>query len=208
MCDANLRITYVSVAGNGGTNDARAFKRLHKLRDWLLRLPDGFFILGDNAYGLTNKLLIPFSGSSKQDENNDAYNFYLSQLRICVEMAFGRLSTKWRIFRSDLLAVNGLEKNCQIVRVGMNLHNYVINADRLNFLNVSKDDLESFGVERLSKISFDNNGYYPIVDDEIRSTTRTSVDGGNDDRRNLVVEGISERGLRRQQYNVNRNINI
>ena len=45
MCDANLRITYVSVAGNGGTNDARAFKRLHKLRDWLLRLPDGFLCL-------------------------------------------------------------------------------------------------------------------------------------------------------------------
>ena len=166
------------------------------------------FILGDNAYRLPNKVLIPFSGSSKQDANNDAYNFYLSQLRIRVEMTFGRLSTKWRIFLSDLLAVNGLEKNCQIVRVGAKLHNYVINADRLNFLNVSKDDLELFGVERLSKVSFDNNGYYPIVDDEIRSTTRTSVDGGNDDRRNLVVEGISERGLRRPQHNVNRNINI
>jgi len=75
MCDANMRITYLSVAGNGGTNDAQAFRKFNKLRDWLFRLLDGFLILGDNAYGLTKKLLIPFSCASKQDSHNDTYNF-------------------------------------------------------------------------------------------------------------------------------------
>ena len=134
------------MAGNGGTNDARAFKRLHKLRDLLLRLPDGVFILGNKVYSLSNKLLIPFRGSSKQDINHDTYIFFLSQLRIWVEMSFGRLCTKSRIFHSDLLAMNGMEKDCQIVRVRAKLRNYVTNADRLNFLNVSEEDLESFGV--------------------------------------------------------------
>ena len=98
MCDVNLRIYYLSVSGNGGTNYTRAFKKLYKLRKWLLPLPDGFFIIKDNAYALLNKLLIPFSGGNEQDANNDTYNFYLYQLRIWIETTFGRLTTKWRIF--------------------------------------------------------------------------------------------------------------
>ena len=183
MCDTNLHITYILVAGNGGTSNAQTFRKLHKLRDWLLRLPDGFFILGDNAYGLTSKLLIPFSGASEQDTFNDTYNFFLSQLHIRVEMAFGRLSTKWRIFRSNLLAVNGIQQKIQIVRVGAKLHNYVINADRLNFLDIFEDDIESFGVERLGKVSFANNGYYSVVDASEHTITSTRVDGSDDDRR-------------------------
>ena len=34
MCDANLRITYLSVCRSGGSNDARAFRKLHHLREW------------------------------------------------------------------------------------------------------------------------------------------------------------------------------
>ena len=36
MCDVNLYITYIVVAGNGGTNNIQTFKKIHKLRDWLL----------------------------------------------------------------------------------------------------------------------------------------------------------------------------
>ena len=61
-------------------------------------MPDDFFLVGDNAYPLSDKLLIPFSGATKHRTYCRTYNFYLSQLRIRIEMAFGRLSTKWRIF--------------------------------------------------------------------------------------------------------------
>ena len=62
--------------------------------------------------------------------------------------------------------------------------------------------MESFGVERLNRVSFDNNGYYPTVDDGAINTTCTRVDGDNGDRRQLIVEGITERGLSRPQRNV------
>ena len=129
MCDANLRIRYAAVAASGKTNDCRAFRKLYHLKEWLDSLPDGFFIIGDNAYGLCNRLLIPFSGADKSEEENDVFNFFLSHLRILIEMTFGRLTTKWRIFRKDLCHENGTIKNCKIVRVAMKLHNYVIDSD-------------------------------------------------------------------------------
>ena len=76
MCDVNLRFTYLSVCASGGTGDARAFRKLHGLINWLESLREGFYIIGDNAYELTNKLLIPFSGARRLDEDNNNYIFF------------------------------------------------------------------------------------------------------------------------------------
>ena len=168
VCDVNLRIIYLSVAGVGQTNDARAFRKLTKLRECLSKLGN-YFILGDNAYPLLKSLLIPFSGADAQDEFNDSYNFHLSQLRIRVEMCIGRLTTKWRIFRSKLLAAHGTPKNCKIVRVGAALHNYVINADNLNFRNVPDDDFDTLEVEPLEEGPDGNRGFLEVVDNNIHN---------------------------------------
>ena len=63
----------------------------------LTSLPPGLFGLGDAAYTLSEHLLIPFTGSDRLDPAQDAFNYYLSQLRIRVEMAFGRLVKKFGI---------------------------------------------------------------------------------------------------------------
>ena len=103
MCDTNLRIIYISVVGPRNTNDARAYHKLMGLHTWMDQLESKYFCSGDNAYPLINEMLIPFSESERHDnEYNMIYNFYLSQLRIRVKMTFGRLTTKWRIFRSYL----------------------------------------------------------------------------------------------------------
>ena len=146
VCDANLQIIHLSMAGVGQTNNAWAFCTLTKLQEWLSSLED-YFIVGDNAYPLLKSLLIPFSGADSHDNYNDSYNFHLSQLRIRVEICFGRLTTKWQIFRSKLLLAHGTPKNCQIVRVGAALHNYVINADNLNFRDIADNDLDTLKVE-------------------------------------------------------------
>ena len=103
MCDANLQFVYISVvAAPGKMNNNRAFGRLSELRKWLDGLPEEYFVIGDGAYTLSNKILIPFSGSQKHTTHNRTYSFYLSQMCIHIEMAFGNLTTKWRIFRSNL----------------------------------------------------------------------------------------------------------
>ena len=94
MYDANLRIIYFPVAGPGKMNDARAFRRLIGLRRWIDELDEGYYISGENAYPLSNSLLTPYSGSENFEMYKDVYNFYLSQLRIRIEMCFSCLTTK------------------------------------------------------------------------------------------------------------------
>jgi DDE superfamily endonuclease len=91
--DASLRFRYVCVAGPGKINDGRAFTRCNLLVQWIDNLPEKYFICADNAYTLSNKLLIPFRGNQANPIFHSSYHFYLSQLRIRVEMAFGRLCT-------------------------------------------------------------------------------------------------------------------
>ena len=90
ICDANLCFIHIAVAGKGQTNDARAFRKMTVLQKWLDSVANlGYFIVGDNAYPIMNTLLIPFSGADARNEWKDLYNFYLSQLKICIQMSLG-----------------------------------------------------------------------------------------------------------------------
>ena len=113
-------------------------------------------------------------------------------------MSFGRLTGKWRIFRSDLSNVNGSEKNTKIIRVGAMLHNFVINSDHLNFLEVDDSDWTTIGVESLKDGPEGNKGYLPIPFEE-------EEDPLSFNRRNFIVNEIKERELRRPTYNIDRN---
>eukprot|EP00985_Skeletonema_marinoi_P006712 scaffold2915_cov88-Skeletonema_marinoi.AAC.1 len=125
LCDPDLLFMYFCVAAPGKTNDVRAFGRCRALKEWLAKLPDEYFIGGDNAYTLTDKLVTPYTKAEIDgDEHKRTYNYYLSQLRIRIEMAFGRLTTKWRRLRSTLNFSN--KTNSQIIRVCTKLHNYCI----------------------------------------------------------------------------------
>ena len=201
VCDANLRFIYFAVASPGKTNDLRAFGRCEKLQRWLHNLPNEYFLVGDNAYTLSNDMLVPFSGSQKQNEYNRSYNFYLSQLRIRIEMAFGRLTSKWRIFRKNL--DYSLETNSKICVVAARLHNYVIDNDRLDF-RTSPDSntsmqISEFGVESLPDGPENNIGYLPSNTDEDQGGVESS------DRRNGILVGIRQRQLLRPEHNLLRN---
>jgi hypothetical protein len=101
VCDSRCRFVYAAIAAPGGTNDIAAFRKtsLHKIVD---NLPLGKYVIGDNAYACTEHLLTPFPGEQRNEPRKDAYNFYLSQLRIRIEMTFGLLVNKWRIFKRPL----------------------------------------------------------------------------------------------------------
>ncbi len=57
--------------------------------------------------------------------NNNVFNFHLSQLRIKIEQAFGLLVNKWRVFKKSL-EVN-LKCVPRVVECCMRLHNFFIN---------------------------------------------------------------------------------
>ena len=87
-CDSECRFVYAAIAAPGGINDLAAFRKtsLYKIVE---KLPLGNYVIADNAYVCTEHLLTPFSGEQKNEPMKDAYNFYLSQLRIRIEMTFG-----------------------------------------------------------------------------------------------------------------------
>lgn len=66
---------------------------------------------------------VPLKG--QQVGYNDAYNFYLSQLRITIERAFGTLVHRWSILRGPLLVP--LPKVAPLVMCLCRLHNFCIN---------------------------------------------------------------------------------
>jgi hypothetical protein len=85
ICDLKCRFIYLASAAPGGCNDIVAFRRFG-LQQMINSLPLGHYILvGDNAYVCSEHLLTPFSGN---ESRKDSYNFYISQLRIRIEMTF------------------------------------------------------------------------------------------------------------------------
>ena len=91
----------VALAAPAASSDISAVG-FSKMDQKIENLPEGMFVAADNAYTCSEHLLIPFSGADKFVPRFDAYNFHLSQVRIKLEQAFGRLTNKFRILTRSL----------------------------------------------------------------------------------------------------------
>jgi DDE superfamily endonuclease len=122
-CDADCRFTYLGIGGPGVTKDRQGVKEsglFHKVQG----LPRGFVCVSDCAYMPTEKMIPTFGGDLALKRDNDNFNFYLSQLRIRIEMAFGLMTKKWGILQRPLTnsLVSIKHMMCCIAR----LHNFCI----------------------------------------------------------------------------------
>ena len=198
MCDSWLRFTFFSIAAPGKVPDQVALERtyFHQILD---AIPNFHYILGDAAYTLTNKVLTPFTGSQRNVPEHDSFNFHLSQLRIRIEMAFGRLVGKWRILRAPLQQ-GSLKRNIQIIMACARLHNYVINQDvdlAIDPFSLTSDyhDISPLQTEGglLSHL-----GYFPTVE-PFNNVAGTS------EMRSVIVDYIKEKNISRPQSNIDRN---
>jgi hypothetical protein len=207
LCDHSLRFRYVCVAAPGKTNDHKAFERCTALQTWLASLPSTYFVVGDNAYPLSNQLLTPFKGRQKLDVYNSSYNFYLSQLRIRVEMAFGRMTTKFRIMRHKMTC--SLSTQSKIIHAVTRLHNFVIDVDGIGVpdipIRIGPDDsidqgeLERLGIDPLLAMDENsNNGFLsvPYDNNEVISSARQSA----------IVDVLRVKTIQRPVYNIERNV--
>jgi hypothetical protein len=121
ICDSNRVFRWFSASTCGSTHDATAFDATH-LHQRLEgnELPDGFVIAGDEAYGLREYLVTPYSGSNLCS-SKDAYNFYQSRCRINIECAFGMLVARWGVLWRKIDVA--LERVPLIIGVCLKLHN-------------------------------------------------------------------------------------
>ena len=188
-CDHLCRFNYVSVAAPGGAHDLGAYSRI-RISQIVENLPSGYYIIGDNAYMATEHLITPFSGSQKLEPLNSIYNFYCAQIRIRIEMAFGLLTTKWRVFRSPLQMQ--LKNASKVVLTAVILHNYVINSNNSTLDDEVDPMFTSYDGRQL--------GYVPSSIQTIREKSQSVI-------REHIVQTIHERNLTIPTHNLVRNAN-
>jgi hypothetical protein len=82
ICDSVLSFIYMAVAAIGRTT--RAVGRLEELQKWIDNLPQQCFLVGDCAFILSNKIIVPFSDLQSTQEYQTTYSYFLSQLRISI----------------------------------------------------------------------------------------------------------------------------
>jgi DDE superfamily endonuclease len=132
-CDHHCRFTFIGVAGPGVMGDREAIGQI-SLGKLIEALPGLYCVIGDCAYTPTEHLVPIFRGDQALLPRNDNFNFFASQLRIRIEMAFGIMVKKWSILSRPLTVK--LKNIKKIIVTIAKLHNYCIN-ERLG--NVSDE---------------------------------------------------------------------
>ena len=84
------------------------------------------------------------------------------------------------------------------MRVGAKLHNFVLNLDQLNYINVEDLDWVTLGVEALKDGPVGNKGYLPIPIEEEEDTLSFNC-------RSYIVQELKLRELQRPDANIERN---
>lgn len=177
--DSLCRFTAFSVNSPGGTNDSYAFQKW-KLSQMLQEISGPYFVIGDNAYVQSRRVITPINKAQLDDRpERDSYSFHVSQLQIQVKMAFGLLVNTWRILKQPLLVSL---RHCRIlVSACFRLHNFCI-TQRCQSTKSSPDQLvqsflrevrtwtgeRSLEYERCD-VELENGSHVDVMDEKVRS---------------------------------------
>lgn len=189
IADSEYRFLYFSAKCVGSTHDALAFavSDLGKsLKDNKI-LPQ-YWIACDEAYGCSENLICPVPRSQASDVE-DAFNFFLSSMRIHVEQAFGGLVARFPIIKRGLEFE--LYRNIRVVCLCMKLHNFCIdNSDNSYFKSIApaeqrkaEEDIAKWYVS--AALEFDAQVGNP------------RMGSGSDSKRRQLIDIIRRRGLLR-----------
>ncbi|XP_065356336.1 uncharacterized protein LOC135950730 [Calliphora vicina] len=137
VVDANSKFIYIDVGGNGRASDVVVLKNSslqQAMNQGKLNFPDdealpgqvaktSYFFIGDDIFGLDRNMMKAYNRNRKLTTPEEIFNYRLSRARMTVEMAFGRLANRFRIFHRpievDLLTTDKIVQTCCV------LHNFL-----------------------------------------------------------------------------------
>lgn len=122
ICDSRRRFIYYDMSFEACTHDSLAWSGspLGGRIDALLKQHDqGYFLNGDNAYVLSNTMIVPGGG--------DDFDFYQSSNRMAIECSFGMLIRRWGVFWRPLEVK--MSRRVSLIGAAMKLHNFCINEN-------------------------------------------------------------------------------
>ena len=124
--DGKYRLLYFSLRCPGATHDSLAFA-VSNLRAFLEsgRLRQAVWGVGDEAFVCTEVLKVPIPASlAPPGSPEDAFNFFLSSIRIHIEQAFGMLVARWNLLRAGLRY--SLQNTFTTIQAMLLLHNFCV----------------------------------------------------------------------------------
>jgi hypothetical protein len=140
ICNHNLKFTWIEMKWPAATSDYMVWVTSSlaiELDNDVEKLIEGGTLVGDCAYVKKLYMATPLKGFLGGHE--DAYNFYLSQLRITIERAFGVLVSQWAILHSPLICP--IAKVSPLVLSLIRLHNFCIDQNELTSMGVPAKNL-------------------------------------------------------------------
>ena len=148
LVDSDYIFRFCSAVCTGATHDALAFS-VSGLKREIDRgaLFHIFYIVGDDAYSLTNHVIIPCS-KANADVDQDNFNCFQSSHRMHIEQAFGMLVSRWRILKGGLQY--SVKRSTIIICLLMKLNNFILENDTSRSIIVhtlSQGDREALEVD-------------------------------------------------------------
>ncbi|CAB9512485.1 expressed unknown protein [Seminavis robusta] len=135
-------------------SDDRNAMRQCALQNLVESLPTGVCVIGDAAYIPTEHMVPVYQGSDKLIPLYDNFNFYASQCRIRVEMAFGIMQMKWGLLSRPVGC--SLKNMIWLAQAIARLHNFCIN-----------ERLETAGPTTEPVTNVNGTGYIPSVPHDV-----------------------------------------
>jgi hypothetical protein len=184
-CDSECRFSFIGVAGPGVMPDRDAINQV-RLGQLIESLPYGYCSVGDPAYTASDRLVALFYGDAAKKCENDNFNYYASQLRIRIEMAFGLMQQKWGILWKPVRYP--ITKMKYLVIAIARLHNFCIN-ERLARHATNEEATNDSSLAHIPSQLHERNGT-PLDDEEADqhgyATTAISPRGHSTTRVNMV----------------------
>ena len=203
VCDAKYRVRYFSNTCTGSTNDALAWECAsvyRKIKDE--GLPDIFYMIGDDAYKGGGDVVTPYPGANLSHDK-DAFNFYHSSSRMCIEQTFGIWKERWGVFhRPSPLRLHNFK---DIVEASFILHNMVIDDPEASRINqVFRGNYEEFSdVQPGDRLEV-------ILNDTMSAQELSDLPDNASRKRDILCKHMHEIGLFRpahSQWGRNANLN-
>jgi DDE superfamily endonuclease len=192
VADHQCRFTFLAVSGPGVMCDREAIGET-SLKELIEGLPFGVCVIGDAAYCPTEHMVPVYAGLAKLNSKYDNFNYYASQLRIRVEMAFGIMNMKWGILGHPI--------SCKVSNIwwlvqGIGcLHNYCINERLLKegeYDAATDPDIPAY----IPTVPHDSNGDPIELTDLMQGTS-----DGHSYLREFMAERVAKKGLERPTHN-------
>jgi hypothetical protein len=195
-CDHLCRFNFISVAGPGVMSDRDAINQI-SLGQFVENLPTGYVAIGDAAYTATEHLAPIYYGRLGKIKRYSDYNYYASQCRIRIEMAFGLLKSKWLILNSPVRCPVGKLK--LLVKALGRLHNFCINERTEECLSTAEQEVSNF-IPSTPHLLDGTPIEATDVEQKMVDTATPSYLKGMSAVREMMVNNVEKMGLERPKF--------